>query len=411
MTQSVLERLLQVSRGMEIWWDSSPLVFNSFVRRMLEPALEPDREELAEQLTRILVLGDPVKSLVRGCTTNPPLALTAVKDDPPQWNAWVDGLIESQPGLSDSDYAWLTYKEVLRRGAEIMLPIWEASAGRFGYISGQLDPRLLTEVEPMVAMAEELRAISPNVMIKVPASTQGVDVVRTLTGMGIPTNVTTCFTLPQIWAVANAAKEGLALAEAKRVDMSKWRAVITMMIGRLTEHPILDEQAARRGISLSRTDKHWFGIYVFRKAFRLLTDNGMPSKMLACSMRVGPIVAGQHRFWDVEKIAGDIVYTMPPYVLEPLFTRCRDLEFREEIFSDDVPEDVLYKLSKIPYVLQSWDPNGMDIDQFNGHPATVSTAQAFASAFDGLEAYVGKRRVLVKQRSRRYRSRALAAQT
>jgi hypothetical protein len=37
-------------------------------------------------------------------------------------------------------------------------------------------------------------------------------------------------------------------------------------------------------------------------------------------------------FWDVEKIAGDIVYTMPPYVLEPLFTKCEDLTF--EVFDN-----------------------------------------------------------------------------
>jgi transaldolase len=197
--------------------------------------------------------------------------------------------------------------------------------------------------------------------------------------------------LPQIWAVANAAKEGLALAEKNKVDMSKWRAVITMMIGRLTEHPVLDQQAARRGITFTWADKHWLGIYIFRKAFKLLKDNGMPSKMLACSMRDGPVVGGKYHFWDVEKIAGDIVYTMPPYVLEPLFQRCEDLLFREEILFDDVPEEVLRKARKIPYVLQSWDENGMELDQFNAHPSTIATAELFSKASAGLEEYVGER--------------------
>ena len=240
-------------------------------------------------------------------------------------------------------------------------------------------------------MAKEIRTISPNLMIKVPASTEGVDVVRELTSLGIPTNVTTCFTLPQIWAVANAASEGVAIANKNKVDLSGWRAVITMMIGRLTENPVLDEQAARRGIALSWTDKHWLGIYVFRKAYKLLKDNGMPSKILACSMRHGPLVAGKHHFWDVEKIAGDMVYTMPPYVLEPLFQDCSDLTFSEEIVKDDVPQSVLDKCRQIPYVLQSADENGMEIDQFNDHPATVATAKAFIRASVGLEEYVSER--------------------
>src|ERR1035437_2033258 len=87
----------------------------------------------------------------------------------------------------------------------------------------------------------------------------------------------------------------------------------------------LDEHAAPRGITLTWSDKHWFSIHVFRKAFRLLKEAGLPRKMLACSMREGPLVGGTQHFWDVEKIAGDIVYTMPSYVLEPLFNRCGDM--------------------------------------------------------------------------------------
>lgn len=395
MNESVIERLTNVHPDMEIWWDSSPLVFKSWVKKMVDAAPANRKAVLDEQLNRIYVLDDPAKSLVRGCTTNPPLSLTAVKNDLPYWNEWVDNLIASNPGLTQHEYFWLTYREVIRLGAKMMLPIWEASGGRYGYISGQLDPRLITETEKMIEMAKEIRAISPNLMIKVPASTQGVEVVKVLSSLAIPTNVTTCFTLPQIWAVANAAKEGVAIAEKNKVDMSHWRAVITMMIGRLTEHPVLDQQAARRGINLSWADKHWLGVYVFRKAFQLLKENGMPSKMLACSMREGPLVGGKFHFWDVEKIAGDIVYTMPPYVLEPLFNRCEDMTFQEEVLYDDVPDEVLYKMSKIPYVLQSWDENGMEIDQFNAHPATIATAETFSKASVGLEEYVGERMKVV----------------
>ncbi len=119
--------------------------------------------------------------------------------------------------------------------------------------------------------------------------------------------------------------------------------------------------------------------------------------MLACSMRDGPLVGGKYHFWDVEKIAGDIVYTMPPYVLEPLFQKCEDLTFREEILNDDVPPKVLRKMSKIPFVLQSWDENGMEVDQFNLHPSTIATADAFSQASAGLEAYVGERMAVVKK--------------
>ncbi len=396
MNESVLDRLVNVDPDLEIWWDSSPLVFKPWVKKMVDAAPAAKKAILEEQLNRIYVANDPAKSMIRGCTTNPPLSLTAVKSDPAFWDPWIDNLIKTNPGLTQHDYFWLTYKEVIRRGAQMLMPIYEASEGRFGFISGQLDPRLITETEKMIETAQEIRAISPNVMIKVPASTQGVEVVKVLTSMSIPTNVTTCFTLPQIWAVANAAAEGVKIAAKNKVDMSKWRAVITHMIGRLTENPVLDEQATKRGITLSWAEKHWIGIYTFKKAYRLLKENAMPSKMLACSMRDGPRAAGAYRFWDIEKISGDIVYTLPPYVLEPLFNLSPDLEFQREIEIDDIPEEVLYKMSKIPYCVQSCDENGMEVDQFNAHPATIATAEAFSQASAGLEEYVGKRLAAIK---------------
>ena len=89
------------------------------------------KEVLDEQLNRIFVPEDPARSLVRGCTTNPPLSLTAVKKDPKYWNEWIDDLIASNSGLELDEYFWITYKEVIRRGAEMMLPIWEASGMLF----------------------------------------------------------------------------------------------------------------------------------------------------------------------------------------------------------------------------------------------------------------------------------------
>ena len=111
--------------------------------------------------------------------------------------------------------------------------------------------------------------------------------------------------------------------------------------------------------------------------------------MLACSMRAGPLVAGKMRFWDVEKLAGgDIVYTCPPYVLEPLFEFGDDLVFKSESIDEKVPDEVMDKLMKIPYCIQAYDPNGLELEQFNDHPSTISTVTAFSKGFAGLEGFI-----------------------
>ena len=400
MIESPVERLAKTHRDMEIWWDSSPLVYSQWVQKMLNAAEEPSQKSLLkEQLARLYNAESPAMSVFRGCTTNPPLSWGAVQSDPVFWGGWVDELIRENPELNLKELVWLTYKQVVKRGAELYMPIFEASKGRFGWISGQLDPRLFTETEQMVRDAEELSALSPNVMIKVPASMQGIEVVKILASKGISTNTTVCFTLPQIMASADATMQGIKLAEKNGVDLSKWRAVITMMIGRLTEQETLDIQAARRNIELSWQDKHWFGIAVFRRAYRLLSENGYASKMLACSMRVGPLVAGKTRFWDVQKIAGgDIVYTCPPYVLEPLFEIGDDLIFQPEI-EDEVPNEVMDKLMKIPYCIQAHDPNGLELEQFNDHPSTTSTVLTFSKGFAGLEGFIEKRLALLHEKT------------
>jgi len=398
MIESPIERLAKTHPDLEIWWDSSPLVYNQWVRKMVNAA-EPSRKPiLEEQLARLYNAETPAKSIFRGCTTNPPLSWQAVQSDLEFWSEWIDNLIRTSPGLDLKGLTWLTYKEVVKRGAEMYMPIFEASRGRFGFISGQLDPRLFTETGQMIHDAEELSAFSPNVMIKVPASMQGIQVIKTLTSKGISTNTTVCFTLPQILASANAAIEGIKIAEQNKVDLSRWRAVITMMIGRLTEQETLDIQAERKNIQLSWQDKHWFGIAVFRRAYRLLSEGGYASKMLACSMRVGPLVAGKMRFWDVQKLAGgDIVYTCPPYVLEPLFEIGDDLIFKPEI-EEDMPAQVMDKLLKIPFCIQAYDPNGLAFEQFNDHPSTVSTVAAFSKGFIGLEGFIKDRMAACQQK-------------
>ena len=398
MIESPVERLVKTHHDMEIWWDSSPLVYSQWVQKMLNATEQPSQKSLLkEQLARLYDDESPAMSVFRGCTTNPPLSWQAIQSDPIFWGGWVDDLIWENPNLPLKELVWLTYKQVVKRGAELYMPIFEASKGRFGWISGQLDPRLFTETEQMIYDAEELSALSPNVMIKVPASMQGIQVVKVLTSKGISTNTTVCFTLPQIMASANAAMQGIEIAKQNGIDLSKWRAVITMMIGRLTEQETVDVQAARRNIELSWQDKHWFGIAVFRRAYRILAEGGYASKMLACSMRPGPLVAGKMRFWDIQKLAGgDIVYTCPPYVLEPLFEFGDDLIFHPEI-DEEVPYEVMDKLMKIPYCIQAYDPNGLELEQFNDHPSTISTVETFSKGFAGLEGFIEERIATLNQ--------------
>src|ERR1039458_4499981 len=140
-----------------------------------------------------------------GCTTNPPLSLEAVKSDPKFWNARIDEIVQANPGITPRELFWETHKLVVKKGAEAFRAMNEASGGRFGWVSGQLDPRLFSEKEAMYwrdRRVDRLAAQSDDQSAG-QYGRCGRGAASHL--QGISTNFTNCFTVSQVLAVARAA--------------------------------------------------------------------------------------------------------------------------------------------------------------------------------------------------------------
>lgn len=402
---SVVELLAQTGEDLEIWWDSSPLIFDRWRHTVVEGVKdEKQRAALSVQLSRLYNHEAPAESVFVGCTTNPPLSLEVLSHKPKggprlwdaQWTAWIDDLIRQHPHASRYELFWKTYMEVVGRGAAMFRSKFEATGYRRGYLSGQVEPRLLQDTEAMVAQGMALNAAHPNVMIKMPGTKEGIAGIRILASKGIPTNATLVFTIPQILAVAEAVQAGHAEAVAKGVDTSRWRAVCTMMLGRYEDVPEFAAQCAAQGFELSEADKRWAGIAIFKKACRLFKERAYPLKMLAASMRLGPVVDGRMRVWHIEKLAGhEVVLTIFPNIYEAWLTHYTP----DEVVShadEEVPEKVLERLLKVDYFRQGYMEDGLSPDEFITHPAVVATGNSFAEATRELELYVGQRMKVVR---------------
>jgi len=388
--KSVVERLAELNPETEIWWDSSPLVYRNWKKEMLDSAEPGDRAELEEQLTRIFNENDAASSLVRGVTTNPPLSLQAIEGRPDIFIPWVDKLIKDNPYAGEEVLFWKTYLEVVRRGTDMMKPIWEASNHKFGYLSGQVDPRNPLNEELMVKQALELAAQNPNVMIKCPGTAEGIRLLRYLTARGIATNCTLCFILPQFVTVMDAVHSGLAEARANNVNMYRWRSVITHMSARYEEREAFDESAAKAGVSLTLEDKRWASIAIFRKAYKVAKRRGYPGKMLFCSMRRGPFVDNVEHIWHLEKLAGgSIIFTCPPKFLNIMWELQDNLEFKPTI-EDEVSPKVLEKLMRVPYFSEAYQEE-MDPARYATLAPTVFTTQQFSQATEKTVKFVRER--------------------
>jgi transaldolase len=390
-SKSVIERLWEVNPKAEIWWDSSPLIFDNWRTKMIQQA--SDKKEMTGWIDRLYHKDNkPAENIFRGVTTNPPLSYNAIKDNPGYWARWIDERIKKDRCTDSEVVFWDTYKEIVKRGAETYRPIFEATHHEFGYISGQVDPRIRDDVDRMFAQGVELHSLAPNVMIKVPGTADGYEVIKRLTAKGIPTNNTLSFIIPQFKACMKAVTDGLKEAKSNGVDLSRWRSVITAMSARFGTLGDLQKDAQERNIFITEKDERWAEIAVFKKACRLVEENReYPGKMLLCSMRMSPIINGDVHSWHIEKVAGaNIVYTCPPPYIEGLIFKGNHLEFRDQIW-EPAPKEVMDKLMKIPYFERGYAEDGYTPQEFNNHPALLATAKEFSGATQHMVDFVAKR--------------------
>jgi transaldolase len=242
----------------------------------------------------------------------------------------------------------------------------------------------------MFSQALEIAAQNPNVMVKCPGSAEGIHVIRRLTALGIATNCTLCFIIPQMANVMDAIQSGLAEARANGVDLYRWRSVITQMSARYEDRQAFEDSAAAVGVALSVEDKRWASIAIFRQAYRVAQRRGYPGKLLFCSIRRGPVVDGVERMWHVEKTAGgSMVYTLPPGCLRDLWELDDNLEF-ESVIEEEIPRSVLDKLLRVPYFAEAYDEE-MDPGRYASLAPMTFTKSQFAKATEKTVEFVRQR--------------------
>lgn len=382
-----LDRLMQTAPGLEIWWDSSPLVYSNWKEKLISSFTNYDREILSAQLKRLYDPDHPESTLFTGVTTNPPLSYQAIQDNPARWVTWIKDYAAQHPGEDAPQIAWQLYKEIVHLGANAYMPVFEHTGRAYGHISAQVNPHNFFDEEPMINQALDLRSLSPNIAIKIPGTYAGVHVIQKLTARGVSTNCTSGYSVPQFIAVAEAVQAGILEARARGVDLTGWRSVITFMSVRWESAAEFMQQAVQAGVELSPEDVRWAGVAIFKNAYRIFRQRAYPSKLLICSLRLGPRVDGVLRCWHIEETAGaDVIFTLPPGFLTELFTQGSHLEFESRIW-DDIPRDVMARLRQVPYFNAAYDPQGLNPKEFDQMPALLNTWKEFSGALDKIVAF------------------------
>ncbi|MBX3051455.1 MAG: bifunctional transaldolase/phosoglucose isomerase [Caldilineaceae bacterium] len=177
-------------------------------------------------------LNDLVNQGLRGVTSNPSIFQQAITSST-DYNAAIERLVSEGHTVNDI-YETLAIQDI-RRAADILRPVYERTDALDGYVSLEVNPKLAYDTEGTVMEARRLFSMvdRPNVMIKVPATPQGIPAIETLIGEGININVTLMFSLKHYDETANAYISGLERLAASNVDYSKVVSVASFFVSRV----------------------------------------------------------------------------------------------------------------------------------------------------------------------------------
>jgi transaldolase / glucose-6-phosphate isomerase len=190
-----------------------------------------------DYIRRSLITSGELRRLIdedglRGLTSNPAIFEKAVT-----------GSSDYREVLERPDHRTLDAKALyerlavqdIRDAADALRPVYDETSRRDGYVSFEVSPLLAYDTAATLDEAQRLWRVvgRDNLMIKVPATPQGIHAVRELIGEGINVNVTLLFAQDSYELVAEAYIAGLETYAARRGDLKRVASVASFFISRI----------------------------------------------------------------------------------------------------------------------------------------------------------------------------------
>jgi transaldolase / glucose-6-phosphate isomerase len=189
-------------------------------------------DNMRRALLRSGALAGLVEKGVRGLTSNPTIFEKAIVASTDYEEALRKLALE---GKSTGDIYEALAVEDIRDACDLLLPVYQESDAVDGRVSLEVLPELATNTEKTVSEGVRLRKLvgRPNVMIKVPATPEGIPAIRALTAQGVSVNVTLIFGLSQYEEVVAAYLAGLEDHAASGGDFGGLASVASFFVSRV----------------------------------------------------------------------------------------------------------------------------------------------------------------------------------
>ena len=311
-----------------------------------------------------------------GATTNPTIVGQVLKKEMHLWAARLHQMIAENPTWSEVEITWRLNEEMAIKGAELLKPVFDRENGRKGRISIQTNAANYRNAQAMADQAEYFSHLAPNIQVKLPVTSAGLQAIEEATYRGVNVNATVCFCVPQALAVGEAIERGLDRRDADGKPTENMTPVCTIMVGRMDDW--VQVLVKRDGIITNPGYPHWAGIACFKRAYQIYNQKGYRTRVLAAAYR-------HHMHWS-ELIGGDVVLTIP-YGWQLQFN-ASDIEVKERIHDPVDPEIIAELARKFPDFKRAYDPSGMTPAEFDSFGPTVRTLRSFIASYHDLQGTV-----------------------
>lgn len=191
---------------------------------------------------------------VRGLTSNPTIFQKAIQgssDYDEQFAA------EIARGASPLDAYWSLVIKDINDALDIFSNLYAESHGVDGYVSVEVDPRLARDTEATLVAARHLhdRIGRPNVMIKIPATEEGLPAIEQMIAEGRNVNVTLIFSLQRYQQVMDAYIAGLERRVSQGLPVNQIQSVASFFISRVDNEidALLNTNGIEEALSLRGT--------------------------------------------------------------------------------------------------------------------------------------------------------------
>jgi transaldolase/glucose-6-phosphate isomerase len=203
-------------------------------------------------LSRGFIADGGLKKLVdedglRGVTSNPSIfehAIGHTKD----YDEGISRMLQNEDPSPGQMFEKLAVEDI-RSATDVLRPVFDATHGADGFVSIEVSPYLAMDTQGTIEEAKRLwREVNrKNLMVKVPATPEGLPAIHDLTADGINVNITLLFAQQVYEQVVEAYLSGLEALAAKGGDISQIASVASFFVSRIDTEvdKLLDEKIAR----------------------------------------------------------------------------------------------------------------------------------------------------------------------